>query len=63
MARQKLMLNPPSPPPPPLPTSSAPRPKQAYFSYSLDKAFHLPDFQEKSYFFQSSEIHRAVFYI
>ena len=45
----------------PLPTTSAVRPKQTYFSYSLDKALNLPEFQAKSFF--SSEIHRAVFYI
>ena len=36
----------------PLPTTSAVRPKQTYFSYSLDKAFNLPEFQAKSFFFQ-----------
>lgn len=56
MARQKFMLNSPSPPP-----GHAVRPKQTYFSYSLDKALNLPEFQAKSFF--SSEIHRAVFYI
>ena len=45
----------------PLPTTGAVRPKQTYFSYSLDKALNLPEFQVKSFF--SSEIHWAVFYI
>ena len=34
----------------PLPTTSAVRPKQTYFSYSLDKALNLPEFQAKSFF-------------